>query len=220
MTDTWEDHLWTDATRTAYLQAGEAAIEALRSHLSVVAASSSDADEPTIDDSAEAVRLAFLAVSDAEFNYSSTLAPFSLLEDDDEDDEGDGADGAEEEPLDPDAEHTKISIMLRRDFRLTSQVALVEAGRTAYSAAFPNDALDAATDDVHDVGRAIYQVVHAGGIDALNDVAGLDPVVGVVLAVGREDLLTEADLDALTDDPGELFAGEGEVIYSQADVWS
>jgi hypothetical protein len=223
MTDTWEDNLFTDSTRATYLEAGEAAIDAFRAHLALVAASTSDADEPAIDDSAEAVRMAFLAVSDAEFNYSSTLAPFSLLEDEDEDDDDDEDEDkhdGEEAPLDDEADHNKISIMLRRDFRLTSEKALIEAGRAAFSMAFPDDASAAATDDVQDLGRAIYQVVHAGGIDALNDVAGLDPVVGVVLAVGRDDLLTEEDVDALMDDPGELFAGEGEIIYSQADVWA
>ncbi|MCW2839531.1 MAG: hypothetical protein JWR55_1014 [Aeromicrobium sp.] len=215
MTDTWEDNLWTDTTRSAYLTAGEAAIETLRSHLAVVASASSDADEPAIDESAESVRQAFIAVSDAQFEYSATVAPFSLLDDEDAD-----APDEDEEPLDTDAEHNQISIMLRRDFRLTSGAALIEAGRVAATTISPEDALDATTEDVDDLGRALYQIVHAGGIDALNDVAGLDPVVGVILAVGRDDLLTEEDLDELMDDPGELFAGEGEIIYSQADVWS
>lgn len=209
MTDSWEDNLWTDATRTAYLDAGELAIAALRSHLAVVAATTSSSEEPAIDASAESVRLAFLAMSDAEFNYSSTLAPFSLLEVDDED---------EDEP-DAETEYDKVSIMLRRDFRLTSESALIDAGKKALAKVSPDEAL-AADEDVDDLGRAIYHIVHAGGIDALSDVPGIEPVVGVMLALGRDELLSEEDVDELLDDPAELFAGEGEIIYSQSEVWS
>jgi len=215
MTDSWEDHLWTDATRTTYLEAGEAAIEALRSHLSTVAATSSDADEPRIDDSAETVRLAFLALSDAEFNFSSTLAPFSLLEldEDDADDDHEHADGE-------DVSHDKISIMVRRDFRLTSESDVIAAGRTAYGKISPDEAPELPDEDVDGLGRALYQIVHAGGIDALSATAGIEPVTGVILALGREELMEADDLDDLLEDPAEIFAGEGEILYSLAEVWS
>ncbi len=208
MTDSWEDDLWTDATRTAFLEAGEAAIAALRSHLAVVAATASSSEEPAIDASAEDVRLAFLAMSDAEFNYSSTLAPFSLLELDDDD------------AQDIETDHDKVSIMFRRDFRLTSESALIEAGKEAFAKVSPDEAPDAADEDISDLGRAIYQIVHVGGVDALSDVAGIEPVVGIMLALGRNELLTEEDVDELLDDPAELFAGEGEIIYSQSEVWA
>ena len=215
MTDSWEDHLWTDATRATYLEAGEAAIEALRSHLSTVAATSSDADEPRIDDSAETVRLAFLALSDAEFNFSSTLAPFSLLEldEDDADDDHDHAEGI-------DVSHDKISIMVRRDFRINSESDVIAAGRTAYSAISPDEAPELPDEDVDGLGRALYQIVHAGGIDALSATAGIEPVTGVILALGREELMEADDLDDLLEDPAEIFAGEGDVLYSLAEVWS
>lgn len=213
MTDSWEDNLWTDATRTAYLDAGEAAIEVLRSHLAVVAATTTRSEEPAIDASAENVRLACLAMSEAEFNYSSTLAPFSLLELDDDDEEDDDAVSVE-------TEHDGFSIMLRRDFRLMSESALIEAGKKAFAKISPDEAPEAADEDVDGLGRAIYQVVHAGGIDALSDVPGIEPVVGIMLALGRDDILTEEDVDELLDDPAELFAGEGEIIYSLSEVWS
>ena len=76
----WEEALWTDATRDAYLAQAEQAIAELRRHVALVAAATSENDEPRIDQSAESVRLAFIALSDAEFEYSSTLAPFSALE--------------------------------------------------------------------------------------------------------------------------------------------
>jgi hypothetical protein len=216
MTDSWEDNLWTDATRASYLEAGEAAIDALRSHLAVVAAASSDADEKQIDDSAETTRLAFVALSDAQFGYSSTVAPFSLLEDEDEDED----DTDEAEHTSEDSAHDKISLLVRRDFQLTSEAELIAAGRAAYSQVSDEDAVALDVEDVDDLGRALFQIVQAGGIDALSDVAGLEPVSGIVLAVGRDELMTEEDLDELIDDPTELFAGEGEVLYSQAEVWS
>lgn len=216
MTDSWEDNLWTDATRASYLEAGEAAIVALRSHLSVVAATSSDADETLIDDSAETTRLAFVALSDAQFNFSSTVAPFSLLEEED-DDEGSATEDHAHHTHD---RHDKISILVRRDFELTSEIELIAAGQTALSQVASDEATDIDTEDVDDVGRALFQIVQAGGIDALSDVAGLEPVAGIVLALGRDELMSEEDLDDLMEDPAELFAGEGEILYSQAEVWS
>ena len=217
MTDSWEDNLWTDATRASYLEAGEAAIAALRSHLDVVSAASGDADEQRIDDSAETTRQAFIALSDAQFGYSSTVAPFSLLEDED-DDEHDHEHGTGHPEAD--AGHDKISILVRRDFQLTSEPELIAAGRAAYSQVPDEDAADIDIDDVDDLGRALFQIVQAGGIDALSDVAGLEPVAGIVLALGRDELMSEDELDDLMEDPAELFAGEGDILYSQAEVWS
>lgn len=119
--DDWEAGLWTDAKRDAYLASGERAIAALQEHLALVAACSSEADGPRIDDSADRVREAYIALSQAEFDYSSTLAPFSTLET--EADEED----LEEVPLDPEAEHNQISIFVRRDYAVSSQADVLRA---------------------------------------------------------------------------------------------
>lgn len=211
--DDWESGLWTDAKRDAYLASGERAIAALRDHLALVAASASEDDEPRIDESAERVREAYIALSQAEFDYSSTLAPFALLESEDDEDD------FEDVPLDPEAEHNQISVMIRRDYAVTSEAEIVKAGREAYLKVWPDDTPDQADEDVQDLGRALYQVMHAGGVDALDETPGLQPTAGVLLTVAREQLMSGADFESIVEQPEALFAVDGEILYSQSDVW-
>lgn len=208
----WESGLWTDAKRDAYLVSGERAIAALRDHLALVAACSGEDDEPRIDASAERVRDAYIALSRAEFDYSSTLAPFALLESDDDED-------FEDVPLDPEAEHNQISIMIRRDYAVTSEAEVLKAGREAYLKVWPDDTASQADEDVQELGRALYQLMHAGGVEALDETPGLQPTAGVVFAVAREQLISGADFESIVEDPDALFAVDGEILHSQSDIW-
>jgi hypothetical protein len=135
-----------------------------------------------------------------------------MLETEDEED-------LQEVPLDQDAEHNQISILLRRDYAVTSEADVLRAGREAYSTVWPDDTAEQANEDVNDLGRALYQVMHAGGIDAFDETPGLRPTAGVVLTVAREQLIAGADLEAMIKNPGDLFTVDGEILYSQSDVW-
>ena len=210
----WEEELWTDATRDAYLAQAEQAIAELRRHVALVAAATSENDEPRIDQSAESVRLAFIALSDAEFEYSSTLAPFSALETDDDQD----AD-LEDIEFDDTAEHHQLSLLMRRDYAVTSQQAVLIAGRATYLRLWPDETPDDAANEVQTLESAIYQLVHDGTIDALNEVEGLQPVAGLTLTVAQDELLDPEDFQSYIDNPDELFRVSGPILFSEGDVW-
>jgi hypothetical protein len=212
--DDWEANLWTDAARAAFINEAEKAIAVLREHVALVAGASGPSDGGRIAVSSEAVRQAFAALSNAEFDYSAQGSPLGPLESDEE-----LMEDFEEVPLDESAEHNQISILLRRDFAVVSQAAVLEAGRAAYLQAWPDDTPEQAARDVTHLGRALYQVMHAGDLEALSQTEGLQPTAGVVLTVGREQLLSGADFEALVEHPQDLFVVEGEVLHSQTDVW-
>lgn len=212
--DDWEANLWTDSTRAAFVNEAERAISALRDHVAVVAGAAGPSDGGSIAVSSEAVRQAFVALSNAEFDYAAQGSPFGPLESDEE-----FTDDFEDVPLDESAEHDQISILIRRDFAVVSEAAVLEAGRGAYLRAWPDDTPEQAAADVTHLGRAVYQVMHAGGLDALSQTEGLQPTAGIVLTIAVEQLLSGADFDGLLEHPQDLLAVDGEVLYSQTDAW-
>jgi hypothetical protein len=127
--DQWTAGLWTQATRNTFLTQAEEAMAELRRHVELVAESTS-ADEGRIEQSAVGVIDAFAALADAEWNYSSTLGPFSDLDTDDAEEET--ADGEEKDETEELAEHPQVSVMLRHDYLIRSEKSIFEAGRAAY----------------------------------------------------------------------------------------
>lgn len=211
--DEWEAGLWSDESRERYVARAEQAIASLRQHVDLVAASTVENDQDRIEVSADEVRLAFVALSDAEFDYSATIGPFGLLQlDEDDDDLG-------EVVLDESAEHNQFSVMVRRDYAVVSEAAVLDAGRAAYLEVWPDDSADDASEDVQDLGRAIYQIIHAGDLEALNEVEGLQPTAGLMLTVAREHLISATEVESFVDDLGRHFTVDGEVLYSQSDIW-
>jgi len=212
--DDWEGNLWSDATRAAFVNQAEEAIAVLGDHVALLAGASGTSDGGRIAVSAEAVRQAFIALSNAQFDYSALGSPFGPLESDDE-----FMDDLEEVQLDESAEHNQVSILLRRDFAVVSESSVLAAGRAAYLQAWPEDTPEQAAIDVAHLGRALYQVMHAGGLEALNQTDGLQPTAGVALTLGHERVLSGADFEALFEHPEDLFVVDGEVLHSQTDVW-
>jgi hypothetical protein len=98
------------------------------------------------------------------------------------------------------AEPTDIGVLLRRDYRLSDADALVAAGRAAYADLYADHPEEAAVTDVTHAGRALYQMLHAYGVDGLDaqaEESGLTPRGGTVWVQA----LTERDADSLADDP-------------------
>ena len=60
-------------------------------------------------------------------------------------------------------------------------------GRAAYLQVWPEDGADDAAADVNHLGRAIYQIAHAEGWDALGDAPGLRPTGGLFVVVELDD---------------------------------
>lgn len=101
---------------------------------------------------------------------------------------------------DVEAEPTDVGVLLRRDYALSDPEALVAAGRAAYSDLYSDQPEEAAITDVTHAGRALYQLLHAYGVDGLDlraEDSGLTPRGGTVWVQA----LTESDIEALVDDP-------------------
>ncbi|GAA2007037.1 hypothetical protein JL107_03695 [Nakamurella flavida] len=217
----WAAGLWTDERRAAFAQAAEEAIEVLRLHVATVTAATGEAEQLAILRSGDTVTDAFGVLADAEFDLTAASSPLSPLARTEEwaDDEDDGEEDGEPDPLDDTAEFNQLSVLTRRDYRLTSEAAVLDAGRAAYAQAWPDDSAEAAAEDVNHLGRAIYQITHAGGFDALDDVPGLDPTAGIALVIGRDRAMSGTDLEAAIEDPAPLFVLDGEILHSEGDIW-
>lgn len=141
-----------------------------------------------ISRAAEAVRLAGIAFEDDVAESSGWYIGLFVRQDEDDED-----DNFVPEPL---PEGQRLSVRTREDFIVTDEGALVEAGRTAYAQAWPEDSPGAAQQQVGTAADAIYQLLHAGGLDAL---ARGTAVPGLQNAGGET--LVEPVERALQDDP-------------------
>jgi hypothetical protein len=106
--------------------------------------------------------------------------------------------------------------MVRRDYGIADPAGLLVAGREAYADLYPGDPPEAAVADVSHPGRALYQLLHAYGVDGLDnraENAGLAPHGGTVWVQG----LVPGDAETLVDDPFGV-ADEDMLIYRLDEV--
>lgn len=114
----------------------------------------------------------------------------------------------------------RLTVLVRRDYELADQTQLIEAGRAAYAQAYPDDPREAAEADVTHPGRALFQMLHAYGVDGFDEAAeaaGLTTVGGTVWVqsldpddepIDDEDPFAVADPDLLVYRLDEVV-GEG-----------
>ncbi|AYY13480.1 hypothetical protein EF847_13050 [Actinobacteria bacterium YIM 96077] len=108
---------------------------------------------------------------------------------------------------DADAEPSAVGVFVRRDYDIADTDELLGAGREAYGELYPTDPLEAAIADVSHPGRALYQLLHAYGVDGLDqraEGAGLTPRGGTVWV--QE--LAEGDPDTLVGEPFDVVDEE------------
>lgn len=113
-----------------------------------------------------------------------------------------------------------VGVLVRRDYEIDDTDGLLGAGREAYGDLYPSDPMESAVADVSHPGRAIYQMLHAYGVDGLDERAedaGLRPRGGTVwvqaLAAGDDQTLTEdpfgvADEELLVYRVDEVIRGD------------
>jgi hypothetical protein len=109
-----------------------------------------------------------------------------------------------------------VTVMVRRDYGIADPAGLLVAGREAYADLYPGDPPEAAVADVSHPGRALYQLLHAYGVDGLDnraENAGLAPHGGTVWVQG----LVPGDAETLVDDPFGV-ADEDMLIYRLDEV--
>ena len=164
---------WTDAARQRFTAEVEALAEAVRAHgAAVLAQTGAQAELPALFAAGDELARAVDSYGDAQWDLTGVFPPVHV--------HGHGdPDGAEDDGADPGAVVEVaglVRIVHRADFAVTDPEAVLAAGRAAYREVWPEDGEEDAAADVTDLGRALYQVQHAGGLAGLEDVAGLDPL--------------------------------------------
>jgi hypothetical protein len=99
---------------------------------------------------------------------------------------------------DADAEPSAVGVFVRRDYDVGDADQLLHAGQDAYSELYPAHPREAAVADVSHPGRALYQLLHAYGVDGLDqraEASGLTPRGGTVWVqeLGQDDTETLID---------------------------
>ncbi len=199
---------WTAAGAARLREAADALIDAIRTHANAVASLTSEADVGSLFLAGDELLPALREYADAQFDYTGTNYPLNALDDlvDEEDEDGDW-DGDDDGPV------VGVSILRRHDYLVADEESVLTSGRHAYRRVWPDDDAEAAEADVTDLGRALYQIAHADGWDALDDVAGLEPVGGVVIIRPADELLGD-DPEGREED---LFAHDDDSILFRLD---
>lgn len=203
---------WTaEGAERLRLAAAEAA-NALQEHADTVAKLTKKSPFSARVEASDRLLPALLEVAKAQFEFTGNSGPLGLLfslvdeDDDEEDDESD-------EPV----ATTGLSILQRRDYRVSDEDSVIARGREAYLRVWPDDTKQEAAEDVTSLGRALYQLAHdAGTWDVLDRLEGLSPAGGSLVVVANEETLGP-DPDEW---PDELFDhDEDAVIYQQSDAY-
>lgn len=181
---------------------------AVVAHAEAVATATSRADIQQVFAAGEDLLPAVLAYADAQFAYTGNGFPFGVLHEFDDDDEDDDEE-VEQEPT------AGVTVLQRRDYRVTDEAAVLEAGRRAYLRVWPDDNDAAAAADVTHLGRALYQLAHADGWHSLDQVEGLRTTGGAVLVLRQDELLGSAPDEW----PEALFNDDAELLYSEQDIF-
>jgi hypothetical protein len=200
---------WTEEGRERLRAAATRLAQAVLDHAEAVAAVTGATTEPVFDAGDPLVEAAMQYV-DAQFEYTGIAYPLGVLGQLIDADDDEAADGDEyERPT------TGVTVLRRADFAVLDEDAVIEAGRAAYLEVWPEDSAEAAAADVSYLGRALYQIGHARGWDALPETAGLRPLGGLV----RIQLQDEALGNEPDEWPEDVFVVDGETIYELSEVY-
>jgi hypothetical protein len=217
-----DDTQWTDEARESFRTAAANLVEAVRAHsAALLELTGADADAEAIAEAGEQLEAAATAYADTQFEFTGTVPPLGLDEEDDysydedlyyddleedaeEDAADDGLEDAEEDIEESDEPAAKLTVLHRIDFVVTDEPAVIQAGKEAYADGWDSDEDDAGEEepvDVADLGAALQQIQQAGGIEALADTPGLASAGAVTWVLEATDLLDEREPDEWPDSP-------------------
>lgn len=179
--------------------------DALDAHLQAVLRRSGEAD-PAVQATYTTVRNTAERYDDLLFDLTGEVTPWEFPE----------GPHLDVEYEDRGAAPEAIAVLVRRDYGVADPAGLLEAGREAYAELYPEDPREAVAADVSHPGRALYQLLHAYGVDGLDQRAsdaGLAPRGGTVWVQA----LDPEDAQSIVDDP---FGGANEdmLIYRLDEV--
>lgn len=200
----------TDGASRLRLAAAEAA-KALERHAETVGKLTSKSPPIELIEASNLLLPALLEVAKAQFEFTGSSGPlgllFSLVPDAEEDEED------KDEPV----ATTGLSILQRRDYRVSDEASIIAQGRDAYRRVWPDNTDADAAEDVTSLGRALYQLAHdAGTWDVLERLDGLSPAGGSLVVVANDETLGP-DPDEWPD--GLFDHDANDVIYRQSDSY-
>jgi|SRR4051794_17472016 hypothetical protein len=229
-----DDTQWTDEARESFRIAASELVEAIGRHsAALLEMTGTDADAEAIAEAGEALEAAATAYADKQYEFTGTVPPLGLDEEDDysyddglydelieDDDEVDDSDEYDEDDLaeaededDVELEESgepaaKLTVLHRVDFVVTDEPAVIQAGKEAYVESY-DDADDEAGEfeepgDVADLSSALQQIQQAGGIEALADTPGLATAGATTWVLDATDLLDEQEPVEWPDSPFAL----------------
>ena len=203
---------WTTDGADRLRLAAAGAATALQRHAEIVGKLTSESRTFDVIEASNLLLPALLEVANAQFEFTGNSGPlgllFSLVDDDDDDDD----------EVDEQVPTSGLSVLQRRDYRVSDEASVIAQGRDAYRRVSPDDTDTDASKDVTSLGRALYQLAHdAGTWDVLERVNGLSPAGGSLVVVANDETLG-SDPDEW---PDELFDHDpDDVIYRQSDAYS
>jgi hypothetical protein len=179
--------------------------DALEAHLEAALNRSGETD-PAVQNAYTVLRHASSAYDELLFDLTGEVTPWEYPE------------GGE---LDVEYEDTDtmpgiVGVMVRRDYEIADVDGLIAAGRVAYGELYPEDPPQTAVSDVTHPGRALYQLLHAYGVDGLDHRAedsGLVARGGTVWVQA----LDEDDAATLAEEPFSV-ADEEMLVYRLDEV--
>jgi hypothetical protein len=204
---------WTAEGAAKLRLAAQHLIAAIAVHAELVASTTGREQLPDVLAATEVLLPAVLAYADAQADYAQYAFPFGVLH---QYAYPDGHEDDDDDPDDEDAGPTVgVSVLQRRDYRVLDEPAVLSAARAAYLRVWAGDNAGDAQRDVTDLGRALYQLAHADGWNSLDHVAGLQPT-GAYISVSAQDQLLDRDVEHW---PQEMYAPQGEILYTQQEVF-
>lgn len=163
--------------------------DALENHLQAVLARQGEADAG-VQTAYTALRQLAERYDDLLFDVCDEVTPWEFPE----------GPPSDLEYEDHDAAPGLVGVLVRRDYEIGDTDTLLGAGREAYGELYPGDPVESAVADVSHPGRALYQMLHAYGVDGLDERAedaGMLPRGGTVWVQA----LAPGDDETISDDP-------------------
>ena len=216
---------WTDEARESFRAAAANLVEAIQRHsAALLELTGTDADTEAIAEAGEQLEAAATAYADHQYEFTGTVPPLGLdeedeysyddefedtdaeleadeLDDDELDDEDLDADDLDENLEEAGEPAAKLTVLHRVDFVVTDEPAVVLAGKEAYHDSYDDEAEPV---DVADLSTALQQIQQSGGIEALADTPGLASAGATTWVLDATDLLDEREPVEWPDSPFAL----------------
>lgn len=210
-----DDTQWTDEARESFRIAAADLVEAINRHsAALLEMTGTDADAEAIAEAGEALEAAATAYADTQYEFTGTVPPLGLDEEDDytyddvydeeEDEDDNDLDAETDDEVDIDVTGepaAKLTVLHRVDFVVTDEPAVIQAGKEAYVESYDDEDEPV---DVADLSEALQQIQQAGGIEALADTPGLASAGATTWVLEATDLLDEREPVEWPDSPFAL----------------